>query len=434
MQLMCWIVDYMASFIEVFFFLQLAAVLFRKKGSKQLPVTILTAAAWAGIIILCNHISTFSYITAILCILFDSFACKYMFQIKYIISLSLSAFYWLCMSVLDFLVVAILAFFQHDDQFLNTILAPGKERILLILFVKTIWVLLYFLVKWIFQKVTYKNDRGYAVLVLSAGGFIGFVYCSWQTLSAFSQYLARRWISFAVIIILILFLVLFFLENRDAKMKLEYNNLRNSLLEEKYQAVSEVYERNARLYHDFNHHLNVLYHLLNDDKTMEARNYLTRISEPVRELSARIWTGIDIVDVIINSELDRMAKIGIHCNPDLNLPPNAGFADNDLCTIFSNLLDNAIEATEKVTDADREILFAIHHIKSFILIQIENPFTGKRNLQRLTTTKKNKDIHGWGIKNVISAVEKYDGSFKYEAKDGRFKVSILMFLPQKSIE
>ena len=57
--------------------------------------------------------------------------------------------------------------------------------------------------------------------------------------------------------------------------------MRNELLEENYKTINEIYTGNAKLYHDLNNHLNVLYQLLDEEKTLEAKNYITEISRPI---------------------------------------------------------------------------------------------------------------------------------------------------------
>lgn len=88
-------------------------------------------------------------------------------------------------------------------------------------------------------------------------------------------------------------------------MKLNFLEMRNQLLEENYKAINEIYSSNSKLYHDLNNHLNVLYQLLDRENVIEAKRYIKEISKPILKLSHVTWTGVDVVDVIINSKIQK---------------------------------------------------------------------------------------------------------------------------------
>lgn len=103
----------------------------------------------------------------------------------------------------------------------------------------------------------------------------------------------------------ILFMTYFFTESKEEKMKLNFAEMRNQLLEENYKAINDIYMSNAKLYHDLNNHLNVLYQLIDKGNEVEAKKYIKEISKPILKLSQTIWTGVDVVDVIINSKIEK---------------------------------------------------------------------------------------------------------------------------------
>lgn len=143
---------------------------------------------------------------------------------------------------------------------------------------------------------------------------MGFVYLVNQTFKAFNYTMTGVWFVFIAFWSLLFFTVYFVMESKEEKMKLDFAEMRNELLEENYKTINEIYTGNAKLYHDLNNHLNVLYQLLDEEKTLEAKNYITEISRPIMQLSKTTWTGIDVVDVVINSKLGKMKEKGITCN------------------------------------------------------------------------------------------------------------------------
>jgi len=102
----------------------------------------------------------------------------------------------------------------------------------------------------------------------------------------------------------------------------------------------------------------------------------------------------------------------------------------DLCTILTNLLDNAIEACEKLPETSaKKLSVTIRRINRFIMIQIANscleePVMTKGNF---VTSKADRRHHGWGMKNIKSAVEKYYGTMEYEYSGNMYTVSVMLF-------
>lgn len=216
-------------------------------------------------------------------------------------------------------------------------------------------------------------------------------------------------------------------EIEKERMKLNISELSNELLEEKYSLVSDIYSKNAKLYHDLNKHLNVLYQLLENGKTESAKNYIEKISEPMKLLSEKIWTGVDIIDIIINSELDKMSSYRIKADINVEFPQKTNLLPNDMCTILANLLDNSIEAVRKLENPET-ISFTMRIVNQLLLIKVENQCTdqGTAFSHFPETTKKNKNLHGWGMLSVEEIVKKYNGKMQWKQENGKFEVMIMM--------
>ena len=78
-----------------------------------------------------------------------------------------------------------------------------------------------------------------------------------------------------------------------------------------------------------------------------ALKYLDDLGTPIKTLIEKTWTSNEVIDVIINSKLEKMNEYGIHSNFNVEFPSNSNIQSQDICAILSNLLDNAIEACEK---------------------------------------------------------------------------------------
>ena len=99
---------------------------------------------------------------------------------------------------------------------------------------------------------------------------------------------------------------------------------------------------------------------------------------------------------------------------------------------MANLLDNAIEAVEKLPEQTYPLKIRIQSIKKFVIIDISNPSREiKFTDDGLPRKTRKSSFHGWGLHNVAQAVEKYNGTIQFEYKDGIFTASAMLFFPQK---
>ena len=110
----------------------------------------------------------------------------------------------------------------------------------------------------------------------------------------------------------------------------------------------------------------------------------------------------------------------------------------DICSIFANALDNAIEACERADEDERLIKLQIRKSGQFFNIKLSNTYTetdGKLDLGKLfnakerITSKEDKNLHGYGTQNIRSAVEKNDGMIKAEAEGGMYTLSLMLPRP-----
>jgi sensor histidine kinase regulating citrate/malate metabolism len=110
-----------------------------------------------------------------------------------------------------------------------------------------------------------------------------------------------------------------------------------------------------------------------------------------------------------------------------------GFIDDcDIYALFGNILDNAIEAVEHVTDpGKRMISLQISTQDDFLLIEEENYFAGPLKYENglPITTKEDRTNHGFGMQSIQILTEKYDGLLKISTEDDVFSLSILIPIP-----
>lgn len=215
------------------------------------------------------------------------------------------------------------------------------------------------------------------------------------------------------------------------KNRIKFLERKNQVLEENYHLLTDLYSKNEHLYHDMNHHLQMIYHLAKKNETPEITEYINSISAPINELSDTTWSGVDIVDAILNHTVLDAQKQGIEVDVNAEFPKDCNITSDDLCVILFNLLDNAMEAClrcKRQTGKPSRIEVTIRRIHQFLIIKIQNPCIPPRKLFGIfPTTKADARHHGIGLRNVREKVEKYNGSLEIEVTNDIFTVTALLF-------
>ncbi|WP_197467917.1 sensor histidine kinase [Clostridium sp. Marseille-P299] len=209
------------------------------------------------------------------------------------------------------------------------------------------------------------------------------------------------------------------------------NEMNQRLLKQQklyYQTIIEKEQYTKRFRHDINNHIYCLQHLCEQKKYDELTEYLYDMQKHTAELNLDIQTGNDIVNIIVNDLYSKNKADNIIIKWTGLLPEILKISSMDLCTIFSNLISNAIEAVRILDINDKKVIdVQIRRMNANIVIQISNPVKEQVNIlnNRLTTTKKNKDQHGLGSLNVERCVQKYQGQLQYRCIDNIFTANIV---------
>ena len=183
-----------------------------------------------------------------------------------------------------------------------------------------------------------------------------------------------------------------------------------------------------RFKHDLVNHIGVLRELMNEKKTEEAKEYIDTIWDMQDEFDLRIHTGDSSLDVIVNYYLYLAIKENIEFVVWGKLSEKMPLEMFDITTLMGNILQNAVEAAIK-TDVPRIRVELVEHKKE-IFIVVSNSAAKRINTKTdfFMTSKKDKENHGFGLKNIVATVEKYHGECYMESivenRETLFKISI----------
>lgn len=238
-------------------------------------------------------------------------------------------------------------------------------------------------------------------------------------------------ISLGTLLVVVITYYVFIKMNAFYKEKNNYKivDIKNEMLTKGIEEKEKVYEGIRKINHDFKNHIICIKELLEEDKLKSAIEYIDSLKDKAFEVYTWINTGNDIVDAILNQKKSEGNNKNIDIDIKVSIPEDINIDTLDLCTILGNALDNSIEANEKIEDENkRNIKVRINPYKEYLFIEILNPSIVNPIDEegRLITTKQDKEKHGFGIKSMESAVEKYDGMLSYEYNNGEFVLNIML--------
>lgn len=198
---------------------------------------------------------------------------------------------------------------------------------------------------------------------------------------------------------------------------------------EYYEKINSIYTEFRSFRHDYKNHIICLRNLIAENSIEEAVDYLNDLSFSADNKQKYYDTGNNMINALITEKNEKAAS----CNTKIEFSgavPNSGIKNIDLCTIFSNALDNAIEACEKDNSGAKKIITVYSKYNQGIyFLTIANPYFDSiicDDNGNISTSKENKIYHGFGVSNIKKAVKKYDGHTETDNSDNIFKLNIDM--------
>jgi sensor histidine kinase regulating citrate/malate metabolism len=206
------------------------------------------------------------------------------------------------------------------------------------------------------------------------------------------------------------------------------SDFQDSVLKKQRDEVQNIYQTMRAWRHDYHNHMQAIKALLSMGKKDELSEYLDNLEKDLDSIDIAIRTGNVGLDAILSSKVSIARKNNIEVNCTAKFPDELNISDVHLCAIVGNLLDNAIEACEKITEGSepRFIRIYIGLFKSQLYISVSNSTCEKhrRRLSELVTSKLGE--HGFGLRRIDKLAEKYDGYVNRKNEPGIFATEVML--------
>ena len=231
-------------------------------------------------------------------------------------------------------------------------------------------------------------------------------------------------VAFGAAVVSVILTVLILKNKYDRRL----SDFQDSVLKKQRDEVQNIYQTMRAWRHDYHNHMQSIKAMLEMGKKEELSEYLDNLEKDLDSIDIAIRTGNVGLDAILSSKVSIARKNNIEVNCTAKVPQDLTVSDVHLCAIVGNLMDNAIEACEKIPQgtAPRFIRIYIGLFKSQLYISVTNSTCEKhrKRLSELVTSKLGE--HGFGLRRIDKLAEKYDGYVNRKNEPGVFAPEVML--------
>ena len=230
-------------------------------------------------------------------------------------------------------------------------------------------------------------------------------------------------------------------QNKDLKYELDSYKWQMEEISRQEEEIRQLHHNTRKLKHDMRNHLMVMVSYMNSGDYENARKYVSEILDKLNAVRSYVETGNPLLNHILNDKLEICRQEGIDVKADIGKCAFEKMKGIDFSAVFSNAVDNAIEASHK--ESRREIVISVYEKKGYDVISVKNRIS-KSVLDENPELKSTKNIgeggvgldggaatdgekHGFGVSQIKEIVESYGGLTDFYEEDGFFIVN--MFIP-----
>ena len=293
------------------------------------------------------------------------------------------------------------------------------------------------------RKKGIKNDKlgfskgVYVSVTIAAISFL-FIMSAVQAIGTDYKvpYNQTNFLGFLWSIVCIVFFFLFIWLSKTIYKKNVYEkekDMMNLHMIEQEKYIKLVVEKDMdmrRFRHDVKEHMSIVYKYMEDSAYEEGKEYIRKMYDVFSDSQVIRYIGINAVDAIISEKKRQMDEKGIVFNmkPSICEFPTR-LEIYDMCTMFSNIITNGIEACDILEGDDKYVDISVSIYEGRVLISESNKLKRAVAFDEAgnpISTKEDKNKHGFGSKNIRAVVEKYGGELRYHIENDMFTIEIIL--------
>lgn len=259
------------------------------------------------------------------------------------------------------------------------------------------------------------------------------VYDQYQENFIQGTYKLAGWaLGVAILSFFVMLMLLIIIMQRSSRLQTENEILliQDDNYRKRYQELEWQSEENKSIVHDMKNHVIVLQGLCENQNMKGIEQYLNEMGTLLKKEKQQRWTNHEILDLLLSQKkyLAEKEQIGFKIK-------NNGFGEiplskDEVASLFGNLLDNAIEACQRMDAKERYIFVGIKQQENMFHINIRNSIDAQPSIENKVffSSKREGKTQGYGLKNVRKIVERHDGVMAITTQDKEFQVCITFYM------
>lgn len=232
-------------------------------------------------------------------------------------------------------------------------------------------------------------------------------------------------------IVIMVVYIMGFTERRVLKVENELLKKQNELQYQNFMNRQEFDLELRKMYHDIGNHIKTIQLLVNNGDGQKANEYAEELLEAYQTLARKNYCANKIINAVLLEKMKLCEEQQIDTELDIMLPEELPIRDIDLMCVFSNLIDNAIESCSRQQDKLKFIRIKASIRNEYCTFYIVNGSSSKKqdaDEAESGTWKKDKKLHGYGLKIVKEIVERYQGQQEFTVTDDQFHALVMLKL------
>lgn len=198
-----------------------------------------------------------------------------------------------------------------------------------------------------------------------------------------------------------------------------------------YDTLQEKTREVMKIRHEINDRIQTALLLMKEEKDesrLKAEEILKNTYSVLLDTRMPVFCENAVCNMIFNAKMSKIEENSIKCNFSFMLPDKLPIDDSDLCSVVSNLMNNAIEGCIKFPECNRKIDVIAEINAGYVIFKVANPTSETPLFKngKPVTSKKDKNSHGFGFEYLKEIAEKYDGRVKAEVENGMFITEVIL--------
>ena len=205
----------------------------------------------------------------------------------------------------------------------------------------------------------------------------------------------------------------------------EMEQYQNKLLERQFEEIDNTYREMRGWRHDYKNHMQVLKIYVENRQWENARDYIVQMNEDLESIDHVIKTGNIMADAIVNSKVSLAKKKDIKLDVTAKIPKEIPMTDVEFCVVFGNIMDNAIEACEKLASKENKFIRVyIGVFKKQFYMFVSNSTDQKKRTKKYLSMKG--EPPGFGLQRIDKIIHDKNGYLNRQNEPGVFATEIML--------